>query len=79
VENPREFAEILLGMDQSDIAARIDSGISQETPITRPTAVHLTYFTVWPADDGRLITYDDIYGRDERMARAYSSVAVASR
>jgi murein L,D-transpeptidase YcbB/YkuD len=79
VENPREFAEILLGMDQSEIAARIDSGVSQETPITRPTAVHLTYFTVWPADDGRLITYDDIYGRDERMARAYSTVAVASR
>jgi murein L,D-transpeptidase YcbB/YkuD len=79
VENPREFAELLLGMDASDIAARIDSGVSQETPIARATAVHLTYFTVWPADDGRLLTYDDIYGRDERMARAFSTVAVASR
>jgi murein L,D-transpeptidase YcbB/YkuD len=79
VENPRDFAELLLGMDQSEIAARIDSGETQETPITRATAVHLTYFTDWPADDGRLITYDDIYGRDERMARAFSTVAVASR
>jgi murein L,D-transpeptidase YcbB/YkuD len=79
VENPREFAELLLGVDQSEIAARIDSGENQETPIIRPTAVHLTYFTDWPADDGRLITYDDIYGRDKRMARAFSTVAVASR
>jgi murein L,D-transpeptidase YcbB/YkuD len=79
VQNPREFAEVLLGMDQSEIAARIATGESQETPITSPTAVHLTYFTDWPADDGRLITYDDIYGRDERMARAFSTVAVASR
>jgi murein L,D-transpeptidase YcbB/YkuD len=79
VENPREFAELLLGVDASQIAARIDSGESEETPISRPTAVHLTYFTVWPADDGRLLTYDDIYGRDERMARAFSTVAVASR
>ncbi len=79
VENPREFAELLLGADASEIAARIDSGESEATPIARPTAVHLTYFTEWPADDGRLITYDDIYGRDERMARAFSTVAVASR
>ncbi|MGE3873462.1 MAG: murein L,D-transpeptidase [Parvibaculaceae bacterium] len=79
VQNPREFAELLLGIDASDVAARIDSGVSAETRVPRETAVHLTYFTIWPADDGRLVTYDDIYGRDERMARAFSTVAVASR
>jgi murein L,D-transpeptidase YcbB/YkuD len=79
VENPRQFAELLLGVGAFDIAARIDSGVSQETPITRETAVHLTYFTAWPADDGRILFYDDVYGRDERMARAFSTVAVASR
>jgi murein L,D-transpeptidase YcbB/YkuD len=79
VENPREFAELLLGVDASNIAARIDSGVSQETPIIRQTAVHLTYFTVWPADDGRILFYDDIYGRDERMERAFNTMAIASR
>jgi murein L,D-transpeptidase YcbB/YkuD len=79
VENPREFAEILLGVDASDIAERIDSGVSQSTKVTRATRVHLTYFTVWPANDGRLLTYDDVYGRDQRMERAFSTVAVASR
>jgi murein L,D-transpeptidase YcbB/YkuD len=79
VENPRLFAELLLGVDASDIAERIDSGVSQETRIAKETKVHLTYFTAWPADDGRILFYDDIYGRDERMARAFSTVAVASR
>jgi murein L,D-transpeptidase YcbB/YkuD len=79
VENPREFAELLLGVGADDIAARIDSGISKETPVPRETAVHLTYFTIWPADDGRVLYYDDVYGRDERMQRAFTTVAIASR
>jgi murein L,D-transpeptidase YcbB/YkuD len=79
VENPREFAEVLLDLGTSDIANLIESGESQQTPVKRETEVHLAYFTVWPADDGRIITYDDVYGRDERMARAFSTVAVASR
>jgi murein L,D-transpeptidase YcbB/YkuD len=79
VENPRQFAELLLGVDAFNIAERIDSGVSQETPITRETEVHLTYFTAWPGDDGRILYFDDVYGRDQRMARAYSTVAVASR
>jgi L,D-transpeptidase YcbB len=79
VENPRHFAELLLGVDAVDIASRIDSGVSQETPVARETSVHLTYFTMWPGDDGRLLTFDDIYSRDHRMERAFSTVAIASR
>lgn len=79
VENPRRFAEILLGVDSADIAARIDAGVSQDTPVTKETYVHLAYFTAWPAADGRILFYDDIYGRDERMSRAFSTIAVASR
>jgi murein L,D-transpeptidase YcbB/YkuD len=79
VENPRYFAELLLGVGAEEIAGRIDAGISQNTPITRETAVHLTYFTAWPSADGRILVYDDMYGRDERMERAFSTIAVASR
>jgi murein L,D-transpeptidase YcbB/YkuD len=79
VENPRYFAELLLGVEAEDIATRIDSGVSKETPVTRETKVHLTYFTAWPSDDGRIVYYDDIYGRDQRMERAFTTVAIASR
>jgi murein L,D-transpeptidase YcbB/YkuD len=79
VENPRRFAELLLGRSEADIAASIDAGVSQDTPVMVATNVHLTYFTAWPADDGRIIFYDDIYGRDERMQRAFTTVAIAAR
>jgi murein L,D-transpeptidase YcbB/YkuD len=79
VENPRYFAELLLGVDPEDIAARIDSGVSQATPVAREIKVHLAYFTAWPADDGRIVHYDDIYGRDQRMERAFTTMSIASR
>jgi L,D-transpeptidase YcbB len=79
VENPRYFAELLLGIGADDVAARIDAGVSQNTPITRETNVHLTYFTAWPAADGRILFYDDMYGRDARMERAFSTISIASR
>lgn len=79
VQNPRQFAEVLLGLDSAEIAALIDSGKSQTNKVTRETAVHLAYFTAWPEDDGRIVFYDDVYGRDERMERAFTTVAVAVR
>jgi murein L,D-transpeptidase YcbB/YkuD len=69
----------LLGIGADDVAARIDAGVSQNTPITRETNVHLTYFTAWPAADGRILFYDDMYGRDARMERAFSTISIASR
>ena len=79
VENPRLFAELLLGLQASEIAALIDSGLSQTNDVTRETSVHLAYFTAWPAEDGRILYFDDIYGRDERMERAFNTMAIASR
>lgn len=79
VENPRLFAEILLGRQAADIAALIDNGVSQQTPVTQDISVHLAYFTAWPEANGRVVFYDDIYGRDERMQRAFTTMAVAAR
>jgi murein L,D-transpeptidase YcbB/YkuD len=79
VEDPRKFAEMLLGLDAADVAAAIDSGESRTSKVTQKTQVHLAYFTIWPAQDGRLLYYDDVYGRDERMQRAFTTMAVASR
>ena len=37
------------------------------------------YFTAWPDENGRIAYYDDIYGRDARMEKAYGEVAVAEK
>jgi len=77
VENPREFATYVLGLDRTDIDARIDSGESTTVRLKQKLPVHLVYFTAWPDENGRVVYYDDIYGRDARMEKAYSEIAVA--
>lgn len=79
VENPRIFAETLLGLSGEEVAKRIDSGRSQSARVRQDVKVHLTYFTAWPDSTGKIIYYDDVYGRDERMELAFSATAVATR
>jgi murein L,D-transpeptidase YcbB/YkuD len=79
VENPREFATYVMGLDRSEIDERIESGESTTVKLKRKLPVHLVYFTAWPNDEGRIVYYDDIYGRDARMEKAYSEVSVAEK
>lgn len=79
VENPREFASKVMELDRSEIDAKIDSGESTTVKLQHKLPVHLVYFTAWPDENGRIIYYDDVYGRDARMEKAYSEVAVAEK
>jgi L,D-transpeptidase YcbB len=79
VENPRIFAEMLLGLSAGEVAKRIDSGRSQSAKVRDDIKVHITYFTAWPDQNGKIVYYDDVYGRDQRMESAFSATAVAAR
>lgn len=79
VENPRLFAETLLGLSAGEVAKRIDSGRSQSAKVKADIKVHITYFTAWPDQNGKIVYYDDVYGRDQRMETAFSATAVAAR
>jgi murein L,D-transpeptidase YcbB/YkuD len=70
---------MLLGWSPDEIAAKIDSGVSETVKLPRKVPVHLTYFTAWPDSDGKIVFYNDVYGRDQRMERAFSATEVASR
>jgi murein L,D-transpeptidase YcbB/YkuD len=70
VQNPREFAEVLLGWTQDDIAATISTGEALPVSLKQKTPVHITYFTAWPDSSGKIRYYDDIYGRDAAIAKA---------
>jgi L,D-transpeptidase YcbB len=72
VQNPRDFAEVLLGWKQADINATIKTGESLPVNLKQKTPVHLTYFTAWTDSDGKIHYYDDIYGRDAAMAKAFA-------
>lgn len=79
VENPRIFAETLLGLSADEVAKRIDSGRSQSAKVKADIKVHITYFTAWPDQNGKIVYYDDVYGRDQRMESAFSATAVAAK
>lgn len=77
VENPRRFAELILGWDQSRIAAEIAGSYNQSVPLERKVPVHLAYFTAWPDEAGNIQYHGDIYGRDELLERAYGVLVLA--
>ena len=72
VQNPREFAEALLGWDAAKVAENIESGGNHSVSLAQKTPVYLTYFTAWPNAEGKIIYYDDFYGRDAAMAKAFA-------
>ena len=70
VENPREFAKVLLGWESAIIDDRIDSGESTTEKLASKIPVHLTYFTAWPDNDGKIQYFADPYERDVTLLQA---------
>ncbi|MDP2957685.1 MAG: L,D-transpeptidase family protein [Longimicrobiales bacterium] len=73
LSRPQELAEYLLRDDPDWTPERIREAMysGRETPVQlnvkRP--VMIGYFTAWVDGEGRLNFRDDVYGRDERLAR----------
>ena len=86
VQNPREFAAILLGMSQGEVANNLGQVVkkgknktvteafaeSHSINLSAKVPVYLTYFTAWADDSGKIQYYDDVYGRDTAMAKAFA-------
>jgi murein L,D-transpeptidase YcbB/YkuD len=80
IRDPLKLAEIVLAEDRGWSASRVvaavrrgpkDNQINLETKVP----VHMTYFTAWVEDDGRLRVYDDVYGHEKRIAMALAGKA----
>jgi L,D-transpeptidase YcbB len=74
VENPREFAEVLLEMDRATVDGNIEAGATKTVKVTKKTSVHLAYFTAWPDEGGIMRYHSDAYGRDQTLKAARSLV-----
>ncbi|MGI9481161.1 MAG: L,D-transpeptidase family protein [Hyphomicrobiales bacterium] len=79
VQNPRKFAEFILGWNKSQVDSAIHSGANQSVKLQTKIPVHLTYFTIWPDNDGRLRYRSDVYGRDEAVLLALKKTRIALR
>ena len=75
VRNPAKLAEVLMaadkGWDGAKIAELVKSGpLDNAVPLDRKVMVHLTYFTAWVEDDGKVKTFRDVYGHERRITQA---------
>lgn len=79
VQNPRDFASVILGWDRSKVDENVESKQSETIRLKQKIPVHITYFTAWPDENGKIQYFNDIYGRDKAMETARSSVVLAQR
>jgi len=75
VKNPVELAEIILdydkGWDKDKVAELIRSGpLNNEVAMEKRVPIHLTYFTAWVEDDGKVRAFPDVYGHERRITQA---------
>lgn len=79
VQNPREFASVLLGWNELQVAETVESRKSQSVKLKAKIPVHIAYFTAWPDESGGIAYFNDIYGRDKTLEEARSALTVAQR
>jgi murein L,D-transpeptidase YcbB/YkuD len=67
-----DFASALLAPERSraDVDALVATGETVTLDLLRPLPVYVAYFTAASDADGRLVYFDDVYGRDSRVTLA---------
>jgi L,D-transpeptidase YcbB len=73
-QNVRDFAAILLqptgGWDRARIDSTIASSQTRSVRLAQGIPVYISYFTAAATNDGDIVIYTDIYGRDARVRQA---------
>ena len=73
VEHPRRLVAVLLAEDKGWSETKVGSlfnGDSQEVQLSTHIPVHVTYFTAMVDYEGKLRTFGDLYGLDDRVGAA---------
>ena len=77
VRDPLKLAELVLAEDRGWTAGRVTAAVQRgpkdnQINLTTKVPVHMTYFTAWVDDDGKVKTFGDIYGHENRIALGIS-------
>jgi murein L,D-transpeptidase YcbB/YkuD len=75
VADPIGLAKVVLradkGWDPARVIEAVNTGpLNNEIALEHRVMVHMTYFTAFVDDDGRLHTFPDVYGHEQRIALA---------
>ena len=81
MEKPDEFAELLLAEDKGWSASQVkelwDKGVNSPVTIDHTIPVHMIYFTAVVDEKGKVTTFADLYGLDNKVAAALFGSAAA--
>jgi murein L,D-transpeptidase YcbB/YkuD len=69
VEKARALAAWALGVPEGEIEAMISRGATYSVPLPQEIPVSLVYYTRFPDEQGRVVTYPDIYASRVAAAR----------
>jgi hypothetical protein len=75
VRNPVRLAEVVLAEDKGWPAGKVRSLVddgpeNNKIALDRKLPVHITYFTAWVGDNGKVQYFRDVYGHENRIALA---------
>ena len=70
LHDPHAMAAAVLGKSREYVKKRIAQGRNDADTVTADIPVYVAYFTAWPAPDGTVEYFDDMYGRDKYLTRA---------
>ncbi len=73
LEDPRAMAAAVLGWSREQVASRL-AGQHGRQNLDVEVPVYVVYFTAWPDEAGEVQFYDDVYGRDRRVADALAKI-----
>jgi len=74
MEKPQSFAEVLLAQDKGWSSSQVkdlwDNAVNKPVSIEHKIPVHMVYFTAVADDAGKVSSFADLYGLDNKMATA---------
>lgn len=81
VRDPRKLAEVLLredkGWDGQRVAQSIGAPEEVRIGLSKKIPVHVTYFTAFVDENGKIATRNDLYGHDTRITDALAGKPIA--
>ncbi|TVZ63734.1 murein L,D-transpeptidase YcbB/YkuD [Rhizobium mongolense USDA 1844] len=75
--DPRAMAAAVLNTSVADVARQIAAGQNKAVSVPQKVPVYVSYFTAWPNKDGVVEYFDDVYGRDAYVEKAFEATTKA--
>lgn len=77
LHDPQAMAAAVLGKSRNHVNARIKPGKNQTEKLAVKVPVYVSYFTAWPQEDGTVKYFNDMYGRDAHLIKAFKATEKA--